>query len=253
MNSPQTRIDAALATAQKCFATRFDGASHMYAAGSIMRGEGTAFSDIDLVVIFPSLPQAWRESFVEDGFPVEAFVHDAETLAYFIDKDVESGAPVMVDMIANGTIIGDKTEAAAMQQQARDILARGPKPLTTPQLDAMRYALSDLADDLRADGPMEEMATTAALLYPRLIDLILLGQQQWTGKGKWAPRLLRRSDGPLAALAADAFQAAVQGNGAKLLALTDQQLARHGGHCFDGYHAKAPGDARISADKELAE
>ncbi|WP_313618505.1 nucleotidyltransferase domain-containing protein [Agrobacterium sp.] len=251
MHSKQTRIDAALSTAQKCFATRFNGASHMFVAGSIMRGEGTVFSDIDLVVIFPRLPQAWRESFLLDGFPIEAFVHDPETLTYFIGKDVESGTPVMVDMIASGTIIGNTTDATAMQRQARDLLADGPKPLATAQLDAMRYVLSDLADDLRAEGPADEMAAIAAQLYPRLIDFILLGQQQWTGKGKWAARLLRRFDAQLAAVAAEAFKDAVHGNRAKLVALTDQQLARHGGRLFDRYHAKAPRDARISPDRDL--
>jgi predicted nucleotidyltransferase len=113
MQHHQRHIESALLAARKCFATRFSGASHMFVAGSIMRGEGSDFSDIDLVVVYPKLARAWRESFVLDGFPIEAFVHDAETLAYFVEKDIESGAPVIVDMVANGVIVGDASGPAS--------------------------------------------------------------------------------------------------------------------------------------------
>lgn len=245
MHYQQPRIEAALAVARKCLITRFRDASHLFVAGSIMRGEGNEFSDIDLVVVFPRLPRAWRESFIMDGFPIEAFVHDAETLAYFIEKDVESGAPIIVHMVANGVIVGEALEPANnMQQEARELLEKGPSPLSGEPYDTMRYFLSDLADDLRAERPANEAAALAALLYPRLIDLILLGRQQWTGKGKWGPRLLHRFDPGLADIAAKAFADAVQGNKAALLSLTDQELANHGGAYLDGYRVDAPVDAR---------
>ena len=221
----------------------------MFAAGSIMRGEGNELSDIDLVVVYPTLPRAWRETFVVDGFPVEAFVHDPETLAYFIQGDVDSGAPIIVHMIANGTVISvEPQKAEELQQQARSILARGPNPLTGERYDTMRYFLSDLVDDLRAERPLEEIAALSALLYPRLIDLILLGRNQWTGKGKWGPRLLRRFDPTLADLVTKAFAETVQGQTAALLSLAEQVLNQHGGRYLDGYRVDAPLHARISAN-----
>ncbi|MCM5557419.1 nucleotidyltransferase domain-containing protein [Pleomorphomonas sp. JP5] len=240
------RIEAALAAARKCLATRFKGASHLFVAGSILRGEGNAFSDIDMVVLYPRLERAWRESFVLDGFPIEAFVQDPETLAYFLQNDAERGVPVMVDMVANGVIISDApAEAAAIQQRARQVLAAGPKPLSGAPLDALRYILTDLADDLRAERPADEIAATAAQLHPRLIDLMLLGRNRWTGNGKWGPRLLRRLDRRLAEEAAEAFKDAVLGKPAALLSLTDRELARHGGGCFDGYRSDAAESARL--------
>lgn len=83
---------------------------------------------------------------------------------------------------------------------------------------------------------------------PGLIDLILLGRNQWTGKGKWGPRLLRRFDPALADLATKAFAEAVQGQTAALLSLTEQVLDQHGGRYLDGYHVDAPLHARISAN-----
>jgi len=244
----QQRIDAVLLAAQNCFSNRFNGASHMFVAGSMMRGEGNERSDIDLVVVYPKLPRAWRVSFITDGFPVEAFVHDPETLAYFVQGDVDSGAPIIVHMIANGVIIsGDPKEAENLQQQAREIFARGPNPLSGERYDTMRYFLSDLIDDLSAKRPLDEIAALSALIYPRLIDLVLLGSNQWTGKGKWGPRLLRRSDPALADVATKAFAEAVQGDAAALLALAEQVLDQHGGRYLDGYHVEAPLHARIAA------
>lgn len=242
------RIEAAISAARTCLATRFKGASHLYVAGSIMRGDGTPFSDIDLVVVYPKLPRAWRESFVLDGFPIEAFVHDAETLAYFMEKDAERGVPSIIDMVANGVILGNTLDqAAATQQRARQVLAAGPKPLSGAPYDAMRYTLSDLAEDLRAERPVNEIAAIAAQLYPRLIDLMLLGRNRWTGNGKWGPRLLQRHDRQLAEIADEAFRDAVQGDAAKLLSLTDRELACHGGSYFDGFRSDAAEDARISS------
>ena len=241
----QQHIEAALDVARKCLSTRFSGASHLFVAGSIMRGEGNEFSDIDLVVLFPRLPRAWRESFVVDGFPVEAFVHDPETLAYFIEQDIKSGAPIIGHMVANGVIVGDDLEPASnIQQRARVLLENGPGPLSGEPYETMRYFLSDLAEDLRADRPVDEVAAVAGLTYPRLIDLMLLGRHQWTGKGKWGPRQLRRFDPQLADIAASAFADAVRGNKARLLALVDEELSRHGGSYFDGYRVDAPLDGR---------
>ncbi len=244
----QHHLDAALRAAKKCFTDRFKGASHLFVAGSIMRGEGNPLSDIDLVVVYPKLERARRESFITDGLPVEAFVHDRETLAYFVKSDVDSGVPSILHMIGDGVIISEAPdEAESLQQQMRTILARGPNPLSGERYDAMRYFLSDLVDDLAAERPLDETAAVSAMIYPRLIDLVLLGRSQWTGKGKWGPRLLRRTDPALADRMTKAFQKAVQGDAAELLALARQVLDQHGGRYFDGYHVEAPTQARLAA------
>jgi predicted nucleotidyltransferase len=41
---------------------RYPGADVIFLAGSLLRGEGTPYSDLDLVVIFERLHHAWRES-----------------------------------------------------------------------------------------------------------------------------------------------------------------------------------------------
>jgi len=88
---------------QEIFERKYPDASVIFLAGSIVRGESTPFSDLDLVVIFDKLPAAYRESFNFQGFPIEAFVHDPETLNYFLhDVDRPSGIPALAQMILEG-------------------------------------------------------------------------------------------------------------------------------------------------------
>lgn len=244
MDDIQNR-ERALAAADRCLAARFTGAAFAYVAGSIMRGEGTAYSDIDLVVVFPSLERAWREAFMQDGFPVEAFIHDRQTLAYYLHADAESGYPVMIDMVATGAILGaDIDTARAIQAQAARMLAAGPKPLAGPSGDMLLYQVTDLADDLRGTRPPQEVAAIAAQLHQKLADLILLGHGEWSGRGKWAPRRLRKLNAQLATEFEAAFVLAAESNGVRLLALADRALAMHGGRCFQGFKQNAPIEAR---------
>ncbi|MDR9781547.1 nucleotidyltransferase domain-containing protein [Rhizobium redzepovicii] len=241
----QIVAERALAAARRALASRYAGAAFAYATGSLLRGEGTAFSDIDLVVVFPSLERAWRESFTHEDFPVEAFVHDEETLAYYIHADTESGCPVMANMVATGRVVGrDTGRARIVQAKAAAMLAAGPKALAGTSYDMLRYQVTDLADDLRGTRPPEEIAAIAAQLYQKLADLILLGRGEWTGRGKWAPRLIGKLDTQLAAEFDVAFKLAAGGEGTRLLALADRELALHGGRCFEGFRQEAPLEAR---------
>ena len=244
-NDHDALLNRALAAAEKSLALHFAGANLAFATGSIMRGQGTAASDIDLVVVFPQLDRAWRESFFEDGFPVETFVHDPQTLAYYFAKDAQGGAPIMAGMVASGRMIGPDVELGrALQASAVQILERGPR-LFGADFDALRYRASDLADDLRGNRPAAEIRAIAAHLYPQLIDLMLLGRGAWTGRGKWGPRLLLRLKPDLAEALDRAFQQAVEGDAASLLTLADAELARHGGPHFAGYKLDAPLGARL--------
>jgi hypothetical protein len=91
--------------------SKYPNARLIFLAGSIVRSEGTSFSDLDLVVIFDKLPAAYRESFYFQGFPVEAFVHDPETLNYFLhDVDRPSGIPSLAQMILEGVEVPKPSE-----------------------------------------------------------------------------------------------------------------------------------------------
>lgn len=235
----------ALHTAETILGERYPDALFAIAAGSILRGEGTPSSDIDLVVLHQRLDGAFRESFEAGGFPVEAFVHDFETLNWFVDQDSAAGHPVLLDMVAGGAVVGpDIGRGAALQAGARAMLARGPGELSVGRRDGLRYHITDLLDDLKDARPTAEIRAIAAALHQPLCDLTLLGRGRWSGKGKWLPRLLGRLDPALAQRFDDAFRLAGAGQVDALVALARDELDRHGGALFDGDCRDAPPTAR---------
>ncbi len=109
-------------------ANRYPDAVAIFAAGSIVRGEGTPFSDLDLVVVFAELPCAYRESFRFGGYPVEAFVHDPATLEYFfLDADRSSGVPTLPQMFVEGIEIPGPSEMSrSLKRRAAAVIEAGP-------------------------------------------------------------------------------------------------------------------------------
>jgi hypothetical protein len=246
MTAGEDRAEAALAAARRLLAERFPEAGCGFASGSIMRGHGTPTSDIDFVVVHRRVDRGWRESLTWEGFPVEVWAHDPETLAWFMEKDAESGWPIMAHMVTTGRPIGpDLDLAATVRERAEAVLAKGPQSLDSEFGRSLRYMVTALLEDL--DDAPDDAARRAvvAMLYQPLADLMLIGRGKWSGKGKWVPRRLRACDPALA----EAFDAAVRdasaGDAGPLLALGDGELMRHGGRYFDGDKRLAPREARL--------
>jgi hypothetical protein len=227
-------------------ASRYPDAAFALAAGSIMRGHGTVLSDIDLIVMYDHVETAKRESFMADGVPVEAFIHDRETLAWFVNDDVARCQPSILNMIIEGVVIGPRPEdAEALKRQIGARLAEGSPPLSPVDRDALRYRITDAIDDLRGERGAAEIMAIGALLYAPLAELALRGRGHWIGEGKWVPRLLATADADLAARFNDGFRALfASGNCAPVIALAERELAPHGGPLFDGDCRPAPASCR---------
>lgn len=235
----------ALKITQEVLERRFASCSFAIASGSIIRGEGTKHSDVDLVVVFDKLTAAWRESFVEGHLPFEVFVHDPETLSWFFEDDMATGHPLIVHMVVTGQIFGnDLTLAAAWQAHAQRLLDQGPPPLSASKLDAMRYQITGMLDDLRDERDVGELRAIASQLYQPLADLMLLGRRRWSGKGKWIPRLVRTVDDDLFSAFDNSFALAMTGNVQALMGLVERELSQVGGPYFDGDRREAPATAR---------
>lgn len=236
----------ALTIAEAVFHTRYNGAAFAYAAGSIMRGEGTYLSDIDFVVVFDHLEAARRESFTVDRVPIEAFVHDPETLAWFVDEDVARGRPSILNMIVEGKVVGrDQDRAEALRAKIAARLGSGPLPFSAAKLNALRYEITDAVDDLRGDRTLGEALAIGAMLHPKLVELALRGRGHWNGAGKWVPRLLTKISPDLAIRFDSAFRVLfTTGDGGEVIALAEAELAPHGGPLFDGDRRDAPSSWR---------
>lgn len=129
-----------------------------------LRGQrdNTETSDLDLVVILDTLPQAYRESFVFGGWPVEAFVHDPQTLRYFFyEVDLPTGVPSLPTMVREGLELPRPNElSASLKQLAQTVIDAGP-PWGEKEVLTSRYVITDLVDHMRA--PVREMNWRLAL------------------------------------------------------------------------------------------
>jgi hypothetical protein len=240
--TPNETVEVAV----EVLAAHYPDADSAFVAGSLTRGQGSSSSDIDLVVLHSSLAQAYRESFIFQDIPVETFVHDPETLSWFLDQDHKDGRPAMIGMLMEGVLIGPRQDIGRdFKKRALQMFAKGPPPLNTDAIDRLRYAITDKLDDLETDRTPGERIAIGSALYPLLAELALRGSIRWNGSGKWLARLLNQMDVSVARQVETAFLSLYDGSDTQaVLRLAENLLEMHGGRLFSGYYSDAPADWR---------
>jgi predicted nucleotidyltransferase len=240
-------VDEVIDAARIIRKNRYAGAMAAFAAGSIVRGEGTPYSDLDLVVVYPHVACAYRESFRVRNLPVEAFVHDPETLNYFfLEVDRKAGVPSLPRMVVEGIEIPDSTDASrSLKELAASVLAMGPPPLSRQDRDALRYGVTDLVDDIREPRSRDELTAAGAKLFEVLANYYLRTRDLWSATGKSIPRALKGADAALSVRYCRSFEALfTRGEVDSVIALAEELLAPDGGPLFDGYRLDAPAEWR---------
>ena len=143
-----------------------------FMGGSVVRGEATATSDLDLIIIVPEGHQSYRESLHAFGWPMETFVHTPAMHRHFTNLDAARRSASTSRMVCEGIILlGRDGWAERFKEEACTVLASGPAPLTEQELASARYFVSDLMDDLtdaRPDtAPLHRLGAGAERCQPR--------------------------------------------------------------------------------------
>ena len=240
-------IHSPLYVAKDLFETRYQGADCVFVAGSVGRGEASAYSDLDLIVIYPEVSHAYREAFVHKGWPVEASVHDLETLRYFLYKvERPEASASLAEMVKEGFEVPQATSRSNQAKvMAAEVLAEGPSALSEHERDEWRYRLSALIDDIREPRSRHELMAAAALAYGELARFHLRVNMKWVSQGKSLPRRLRQADGVLARRFEEAFDALLaKGESQAVISLAADVLQPHGGFLFEGHRNDAPANWR---------
>lgn len=241
-------ISRALSASEKIRKERHPSAKALLLAGSVVRGDATAFSDLDLVVIYEHVNNAKRQSFTYDGWPVEAFVHDPQTLEYFIQEvDGPSGVPTLANMICEAVEVPKPTKyGQEIKCFSKKFLNAGPMPWGQQERENSRYAISNMVDDIRAPRSTDELRPVIANLYTAIANHYCRSRTQWAAKGKSIPRRLTSLDPEFSQRFAQAFEVAfVQNDVVALIDLSQDVLEADGGFLFDGYNRNAPDEWRI--------
>lgn len=229
------------------FESRYKGADCVFVGGSVGRGEATAHSDLDLVVVFPKVQAAYRESFQHMGWPVEAFIHDAETLRYFFQNvDPQLGRATLAEMIAEGHEAPGATPLSGeLKRMAEEVLRVGPPALDPNDVQDRRYHISELVDDIREPRTRQDMLAAGASVYNELADYYFRTRRGWSGTGKSILKRMKKTDPAFARRFADAFDDLfVNGQSKKVIELAEELLAPHGGFLFEGYRRDVPSSWR---------
>lgn len=225
--------------------SKFPDAELVFLAGSVVRSEATAYSDLDLVVVYKKLQNAWRESFLFEGWPIEAFVHDPATLNYFFTEvDGKAGFSSLANMVLEGIPIPAASAFSdALKETAEKSIAAGPPQLSQEELDRARYAITDVVDDLRAPRNKVEAVAAGTKLYPLLADFYLRSQNKWSATGKAIPRLLEKQDPAFHKQFQKAFALLfTAGDSALVITLAEMVLKPFAGFLFAGHKLQAPQD-----------
>jgi hypothetical protein len=229
--------------------TRYSEASTVFLCGSVVRKEDTQHSDLDLVVLYEHVEMARRESYVYEMWPVEAFIHDPQTLEYFfLEVDRSTGIPSLADMVASGIALPAETDISrSMRELSKSVLAMGPPQWNAEDLAASRYTITDLIDDVRSPRSREELIGAVTRLYPIVADHFFRSQGLWSAKGKSIPRRLQKVDPVFAEEFVSAFQHVLEhGMPEPVIRLCERLLEPTGGWLFSGYALHAPAKWRMS-------
>ncbi|CAN5696981.1 nucleotidyltransferase domain-containing protein [soil metagenome] len=235
--------------AKEIFTEKFPDAAVMFLAGSVVRGEATRFSDLDLVVVFEHVDQAHRESFYYRGWPVEAFVHDAETLKYFFyEIDAKSAFAALPQMVIEGIVITEVNKLSAeLKELAQKVMDNGPPPLDQVEIDKRRYHISDLVDDIREPRSRAELMGSGSKLLESMADFYFRANGKWSASGKTIFRKLGAADVTVQKQFEFAFaELFAEANPTPCIELAERILKDQGGFLFDGYKLDAPPDWRKS-------
>ncbi|MDR0137777.1 nucleotidyltransferase domain-containing protein [Metabacillus idriensis] len=225
-----------LEAAKRIIEKHYPTCSAAVLSGSVVRGEGTNTSDLDLVIFDESLPSSYRESFVDFEWPVEAFVHNFESYRQFFQSDCKSGTSSMPRMVFEGLILKGEERLQPIKREAQDLLEKGPEPLSNKEIETRRYFITDALDDFIGSSKRSEEIFIAGILAELIHQFVLLTNGRYIGKSKWIPRALMQFDPEFAVEFTSVFDEFYRtGRKDKVVALADSILKPHGGRFFAGF------------------
>jgi predicted nucleotidyltransferase len=226
--------------AARSFVTaRHPEARAAFLGGSVITPDRTPTSDLDVVVVVAGPPAPYRETLEHEGWVVEQFVHTRETLEDFWSSDEERRVCSLLRMCADSVVLADDGGTAEeIRSVAAGRIAAGPPPLTEPELDALRYGLTDVLDDMAGCDREHELAYLAGAVLERTSALALAAAGRWSGSGKALARELHRTEPDLVERLVDGHRhVVVYGDTAVLHRAAVDVLMRVGGPLLTGYRA----------------
>ncbi|RBW67556.1 nucleotidyltransferase domain-containing protein [Bacillus taeanensis] len=205
-------------------------------AGSVVRGEATETSDLDIVIFDDNLHESFRESLTDFGWAIEIFVHNLTSYKQFFESDCERATPSMPRMISEGIVLKDKGVIGLIKKEAKEILEKGPEEWSEETIKTKRYFITDALDDFIGCTNRAEEIFIANTLAELIHEFVLRTNGYWIGTSKWIVRSLKDFDKEFTEEFVEAFDFFYKtGKKNKVVQLVDKVLDPYGGRLFDGF------------------
>jgi Nucleotidyltransferase domain len=204
--------------------------------GSVVRGEETPTSDLDIVVIDEHLQSEYRESLISHGWPIELFVHNLKTLRHYFQSDYQRARPSLQKMVSEGIPLIDHAIIDTIKQEANNMLRDGPPEWSAETIRMKRYFLTDAVDDLIGSTKRGESIFIANSIGELLHEFVLRSNRHWIGSSKWIVRALHEYDPQFAKEFVNAFEHFYsKDDKMEIVRLVESVLQKHGGRLFEGF------------------
>ncbi|WP_432361931.1 nucleotidyltransferase domain-containing protein [Sporosarcina sp. UB5] len=205
-------------------------------AGSVVRGEETPTSDLDIVIFDNQIEKAYRKSRIEYNWPIEVFVHSLTSYKAYFKSDAERARPSLPQMVAEGIVLKDSGILSIIKNEAAELLNEGPAPWSEQTLLTKRYMLTDALGDFLGTQNEAEALFIANTLAEAIHEFVLRTNGRWIGSSKWIVRALKQYDENFADRFVEAFDVFYKtGNREGIIRITDEVLMPFGGRLFEGY------------------
>lgn len=205
-------------------------------AGSVVRGEATETSDLDIIIFDKTINSSYRESLIDQGWAIEIFVHNLTTYKYFFESDRKRARPSLPRMVFEGIILKDEGIVDSIKTEAKNLLDNGPEKWSDETMTTKRYFITDALDDFIGCSNRAEELFIANTLAELTCEFILRTNGQWIGTSKWLVRSLRNYDEVFAKKFVETFDTYYKsGEKSQVIQLVDSILQPFGGRLFDGF------------------
>ncbi|MFJ8063670.1 nucleotidyltransferase domain-containing protein [Psychrobacillus sp. NPDC096426] len=222
--------------AQKFINKYFPNCDGALLAGSVVRGEATETSDLDIVIFDQTFSACYRESLIDFDWRVEVFVHNLNSYEVFFESDRKRARPSLPRMISEGIILKDSGVIGPIKSEAEKLLSNGPEKWSVETINTKRYFITDTLDDFIGSNDRAEEIFIANTLAELASEFVLRTNNRWIGASKWIVRSLKSYDVQFAAQFVEAFDTFYRnGSKHKLIKLMDDILLPYGGRLFNGF------------------
>lgn len=222
--------------AQKIINYHFPCCQGALLAGSVVRGEATATSDLDIIIFDKNIRTSYRESLIDLGWAIEFFVHNLTSYKNFFESDKQRARPSLPRMVSEGFVLKDDGIVDSIKKEAQDLLDNGPEKWSVETIKTKRYFITDALDDFIGCSNRAEELFIANTLAELVSEFFLRTNVQWVGASKWIVRSLRHFDEEFAKEFVEAFDVYYKiGDKRQVIQLVDSILRLYGGRLFDGF------------------